>query len=363
MIFCEMFQPLQDPHLDRRTMFRTPNDCLAWWHSAAPADLDSRLERILPATYKGRALNEYSSSALLIGTWAGSLLYMAELLQAVYYFRTFKDNWKLKSYIAIAFAVDTISAVADYICVYLYTITHAGDLAYLTKQNWPVPLYIISTTTVAFLAQSFLAFRYWRMTKNTLFVCFLSILILGAVGGGFSAGFTVALFPAYKDRNKARISGAAWIVTQVSADLIIAGALVRELMKAKSLFKGQRRINNVLNRMIFHTIQTGTVTAAMTVLALVAFLINDETNIPVGIIYPPRPRLFMIFQLINLNIRDSGRSKNSTISVGQRGQLVSAHGTTYNFTTEFYPSEPDSNTSGSVKSNALVNPPIQRALG
>ncbi|KAF7366377.1 hypothetical protein MSAN_00894200 [Mycena sanguinolenta] len=237
--------------------------------------------------------------APLIGTWASSLLYMLELLQALYYFRTFKkDSWKLKSYVAVAFAIDTISAIGDYACVYLY-ITHAeADTLYLTKQNWAVPLCVISTTCVVFLVQSFLAFLYWRFTANTIFVCFLSILILAALGGGITSGITVVLFPAFKDRGKTRIFGTVWIVTQLSADLIIAGALVLELMRAKSLFKGQRRVNNMLNRLVLYTIQTGTVTVVIAVLALIVFLIDDKKQYGSVLILvsrrhtvPPRPHL------------------------------------------------------------------------
>ncbi|KAF7335166.1 hypothetical protein MSAN_02349800 [Mycena sanguinolenta] len=291
------------------------------------------------------------TGALLVGTWASSLVYMAELLQAWHYFENFKnDSWKLKSYVTVTLAIDTISAVGDYACVYLYTITHAGDLVYLTEQNWPVPLYAISTTTVAVLVQSFLTFQYWRFTKNAIIVCFIAILILAAFGAGLSTGFIVVLFPAFKDRNKIRISATVWIIIQVSADIIIAGALVREFMKAKSLFKGQqRRVNNVLNRLVLHTIQTGTATAVIAVLALVVFLIDDESNVPVGIMYPIG-RVYVLSMLMNLNIRKSGRPQNSTISDGQREPVRIAHGTTYNFTTEFYSSEPYSSNSGTAKS-------------
>ncbi|KAF7335167.1 hypothetical protein MSAN_02349900 [Mycena sanguinolenta] len=297
------------------------------------------------------------TGAPLIGTWASSLVYMAELLQAIHYFRTFKkDDWKLKSYVAIAFTIDTISAIADYACVYLYTITHAGDLVYLTKQNWGVPLYIISTTTVALLVQSFLAFRYWRFTNNTIIVCFFAHPDPGSgFGGGFSSGLTIALFPAFKDRNKVQISATVWIVTQVAADIIIAGALVLELMKAKSVFKGQqRRVNNMLNRLVLHTIQTGTATAVIAVLALIAFLIDDETNIPVGVTYP-LGRIYVLSMLMNLNIRKYGRPQNSTINGGQRGPDRIAHGTTYNFTAEFYSSESHGSNRGTVKSKAAAS--------
>ncbi|KAF7366288.1 hypothetical protein MSAN_00885000 [Mycena sanguinolenta] len=288
------------------------------------------------------------TGALLIGTWASSLLYMAELLQAVHYFRNFKkDSWKLKSYVAVTFTIDTISAVADYACVYLYTITHAGDFVYLTKQNSAMPVYVISTSCVSILVQSFFAFRYWRFTKNTTVAYFMSILILASFGGAVSSALTIVLFPAFKDRNKVLIFGTVFLVTQVSADLIIAGALVRELKRAKSLFKGQRRVNNMLNRLVLHTIQTGTVTAVIAVLALVVFLIDDETNITVGILYTSG-RVYVLSMLINLNFRDS---KNSSISGGHRGAFVFAHTTTHDISAQFRDTdEPHGSNKGTVKS-------------
>ncbi|KAJ6481960.1 hypothetical protein C8R45DRAFT_315739 [Mycena sanguinolenta] len=294
-----------------------------------------------------------NTGALLIGTWASSLLYMAELLQAVYYFRSFKkDSWKLKSYVALVFTIDTISAIGDYVCVYLYTITHAGDFVYVTKQNWAVPLYIISTNSVAILVQSFLVFRYWCFTKNTIIVCFMSILILASFGGGLSTGLKTALFPAFKDRNKLRIPGTVFIIAQVSADLVIAGALVRELMRAKSLFKGERRVNNMLNSLVSRTIRTGTATAAVAMLAIVLFLIDDQTNIPIGIMFI-LGRVYVLSMLINLNVRGSGRSKNSTFRGSQQGGLAFTHSTTYNISSAQFchTSEPHSSDHGTVKSS------------
>ncbi|KAJ6496390.1 hypothetical protein C8R45DRAFT_1211964 [Mycena sanguinolenta] len=274
------------------------------------------------------------TGALLIGTWTSSFLYMAEVIQGLYYFRTFKnDNWKMKSYVAVTLAIDAISAVAGYACVYLYTITHAGDLVYLTKQNLPVPLYTISTTTVAILVQSFLVYFYWRFTHNTIVICFLSILILVEFSGGLALGLTIALFPAFKDRSKLRIIAPIWIVTQASSDLIVAGALFLELMKAKSLFKWERHVNNMLNRLVVSIIRTGTMTAVLAVLALIMFLLDDKTNIPVGIVYTSG-RVYVISMLTNLNIRPSGRP---TTSSGQRGTVRFTDGPTYNFTTvQFY---------------------------
>ncbi|KAF7366262.1 hypothetical protein MSAN_00882400 [Mycena sanguinolenta] len=292
------------------------------------------------------------AGAPLIGTWASSLLYMAELLQAWYYFGHFKkDSWKLKSYVAVAFAIDTVSALGDCVCVYLYTITHAGDLVYLTKQNWAVPLYLISTSCVAFLVQSFLTFRYWSFTKNTIFVCFLSILILGAFSGGFSSALTIVLFPRFEGPQQNMD-----FRDVLSADIVIAGALLLELMRAKSLLKG-RRINSLLNRLVSQTIQTGTATAVTAVLSLIAFLINDKTNVPVGIMYP-LGRIYVLSMLINLNIRDS---KNSNLSGGQREAFVFAHTTTQDISAQLRDTnEPHSSNRGTVKSRLpTLQPPAK----
>ncbi|KAJ6526731.1 hypothetical protein B0H19DRAFT_1275581 [Mycena capillaripes] len=245
------------------------------------------------------------TGAPLIGTWASSLLYMAELLQAVYYFRHFKnDDWKLKTLVIAALSIDTVSMLGDYAGVYLAG--YIGDLDYLAKQNWGVPLYIISTSFVAVLVQGFLAIRYWRLTNNTILVAFLFLLIFAAFGGGLSSGLTIALFPALEDRTKVKISGTVWSITEVAADVIIAVALVREFLKAKSRFTGKRRrINNTLNRLVALAIQTGSATAVISTAALVAHVLPspyEQTNIPTGLMYS-LGRTYVLSMLLNLNIR------------------------------------------------------------
>ncbi|KAF7335168.1 hypothetical protein MSAN_02350000 [Mycena sanguinolenta] len=283
------------------------------------------------------------AGAPLIGTWASSLAYMAELLQARYYFQHFKkDSWQLKSYVAVTLAIDTICAVADYAGVYLMVHHNPRRRSRLSRH------------TELGRASCFLTFRYWHFTKNTIFVCFLSIPILGALSGGFFSGVIVWLFPAFKDRDKIRISGTVWIVTQVAADIIIAGALVLELMRARSLLKG-RRIESVLNRLVLRTLQTGTATAVIAVLSLMAFLIDDKTNVPVGIMYPIG-RVYVLSMLINLNFRDS---KNSSLSGGQRGAFVFARTTTHDLSAQLRDTnEPHGSNSGTVKNRlAPLQPP------
>ncbi|KAJ7333996.1 hypothetical protein DFH08DRAFT_1019835 [Mycena albidolilacea] len=259
--------------------------------------------------------------ALLVETWANSFLYMAELIQVMYYFKHFKhDGWKLKTLVWVAFLLDTVSTLGDYAGVYLYTTSHAGDLVYLADQHWPVPLHLFTSGVSAVLVQSFLVVRYWRLcvspflppdlfqeyqssTRNILVTLINFLLIIVTFGGSFACGMTIAMFPAFKQRNKVAIPVSILLVGEAVADLSIAAALLWQLRKARNL-AGTR---SVLNRLVALTIQTGTATATIAVAALIAFLLDPESNVSVGIGYT-LGRMYVISMLANLNVRISGRS-------------------------------------------------------
>ncbi|KAJ7053155.1 hypothetical protein C8F01DRAFT_1375326 [Mycena amicta] len=242
--------------------------------------------------------------ALLIGTWANSVLYAVEVIQTAYYYRHFKhDKWTLKLLVSSVIAIDSVSMIANYASVYLYTIIHWGDLAYLQNQYWPDPLYVISTGAVAALVQSFLVVRYWRLTKNNFITLTLFAVITVAAGGAFACGATLAIFPQYRDRGKALIPATTWLIAEAVADIFIALALLLELRKVKSSFKETR---SVLNRLVARTIQSGTAGATIALAVLIAFLANKESNVPTGIAYC-LGRVYCITLLANLNHRKSGR--------------------------------------------------------
>ncbi|KAF7296861.1 hypothetical protein MIND_00917400 [Mycena indigotica] len=232
------------------------------------------------------------TGALLIGTWVSSLLYTFELREVFRYFRKFpKDEWYIKALVLNTVLIDTITTVANYAAVYLYTVTHAGDLVYLSRQNWTIPLLVFSTGFVAAQVQLFLIMRYWRFTNNTAFPLFLLLLIGTSTGACFATGITVARFPSYIQRHKARTSATLWVITQSLIDVLIAGALLWQFHRLRGGFK---KTQNIIDRLALQAIQTGTATATVAVAALITYLVNNESNVPLGIAY-------VIFD--NLNIR------------------------------------------------------------
>ncbi|KAF8202696.1 hypothetical protein K438DRAFT_1965184 [Mycena galopus ATCC 62051] len=222
--------------------------------------------------------------ALLVGTWANSALYTVEIIQLL---------------VTSVIASDSVSMIANYASVYLYTITHWGDLAYLENQYWASHFGLM----VAASAQSFLAVRYWLLTRNKFITLTLFLFITVATGGAFACGVTIAIFPQYTNRRKATIPATTWLITEAVTDILIASALLWEFKKAKSTFKETR---SLLQRLVAQTIQTGSAGATMALAVLIAFLANKESNVPTGIAYGIS-RVYCITMLSNLNSRKTGK--------------------------------------------------------
>ncbi|KAJ7782085.1 hypothetical protein B0H14DRAFT_3893968 [Mycena olivaceomarginata] len=268
--------------------------------------------------------------ALLVGTWANSvniclgMLLRFEIIMdarfctpsklfrhAAYYYRDFKqDNWMLKLLVFSTIVFDSVSMIANYASVYLYTITHWGDLPYLQNQYWFVPLFVFTTSVVAALAQSFLATRYWLLTKNKFITFILFFFITAAAGGALASGATIVIFPQYKDRRKVIIPATTWLLIEAVTDVSIALALVLELRKMKSPIKKNR---SLVNRLVAQAIQTGTAGATIALTVLIAYLANKESNVTTAIAYCIG-RVYCITMLANLNNRKIGKTWSGSLT-------------------------------------------------
>ncbi|KAJ7212684.1 hypothetical protein GGX14DRAFT_393576 [Mycena pura] len=235
-------------------------------------------------------------------------------------------SWANSALVVTVWFIDTVDALGNYASVYLYTITHAGDQEYLANQNWTVPLLAFTSSVVAVLVQSFLVVRYWRFRKNIIVTMFLFILILVTIGASFTVGVVIARFPSFSDRGKIRVPGTVWLVAQAVTDLGIALALLWEFSKVKTTSKETRCL---LNQLVTRTIQTGTAGATVAVAALIAYLVNDESNgaplrlrpgrahqhcpVAVGIAYC-LGRVYVLTMLLNLNTRNPATDKSGALT-------------------------------------------------
>ncbi|KAJ7715001.1 hypothetical protein B0H14DRAFT_3634267 [Mycena olivaceomarginata] len=241
----------------------------------------------------------------------GELLYTFEITQSLYYFQNFKqDDWKNKTLVTLALLVDTLSIVADYICVYLYTVTHADDIEYLYNGHWPTPLYGFTTGFLAALVQAFLVFRYWHLQLPTIVSAhrFMPTVLPAQFGSVFTCNLMLILYTSLADRPKLKIPVALWLVIDLVVDAGIASVLLWEFRKARGILK---ETQSVLDRLTAVTIQSGAAAATLAGGALIAYFINPETNIPGGILFL-LGRVYVITLLSNLNIRKSAKSFSTT---------------------------------------------------
>ncbi|KAJ7848286.1 hypothetical protein B0H14DRAFT_2583136 [Mycena olivaceomarginata] len=273
---------------------------------------------------------DLASRCLLVGTWASSLLYMFEISQIWYYFQSFKqDDWKFKTLVTTALVVDTLGMVGDYICVYLYTITHAGncqnglsplmaqrmlagDAEYLVSMHWP-SLYPSMFSTPVCLLLWFKLFLFSDIgvfssspvnssTRNTLIAPFLCFGIIISFSGALTGSLMGTLYTSLADRPKFKIPMTLWMVSELAVDAGIASVLLWEFRKARGILTETRR---ALDRLTTITIQSGAAAATIAGAALIAYYIKPESN-------GGLETLLIISQLSNLNIRKSAKSFSTT---------------------------------------------------
>ncbi|KAJ6506932.1 hypothetical protein C8R45DRAFT_923088 [Mycena sanguinolenta] len=177
--------------------------------------------------------------------------------------------------VTFALVVDSVSLVGDYICIYEYTITHAGDLEYLATVHWPIPLYGFTTGVLGTLVQAFLLFRYWRFTQKTAIAILLALVIIISFGSVLTVSLMLTLYTSLEDRQIFQIPMPFWLVTEVVVDASITSVLLWELRKAKGILIPTP---SALDRLTAVTIQSGAAAATLAGGALIAAVVNLDSQ-------------------------------------------------------------------------------------
>ncbi|KAG8773553.1 hypothetical protein FRB91_004096 [Serendipita sp. 411] len=248
----------------------------------------------------GPALN-----GITVGSWLNCMLYMLEIVLLFFYVRDYwpRDKVILKALVLTCFLVDTVCTIALCSWVFMSDVLHWGDSPYLARQYWPTPTYVICTSLVGALVQSFLVSRYLVLSKQRAISGTLFLFILTAFAGGVSVAVILISFNSYADRDKAIITATIWLVSSSVADVLIALCLVITLVKAAN----QTRIastRNIINRLIVVSIQSGTFTTVLAILVLSIYLAKPSTNDSAYFSFC-LGRAYTITMLFNLNLRRS----------------------------------------------------------
>ncbi|KAF7314063.1 hypothetical protein HMN09_00565300 [Mycena chlorophos] len=263
------------------------------------------------------------TGALLVGSWASCLLYACELVLVFLYFRSHSrdDPWLLKALVSFVCLLDTASAAAICVNVYLDVVTHALDPAFLSRQLWTTPLIIFSLAFVAILVQGFLVFRYRRLTKNNLVTLVLVLFILLAAAACFIIGVFLIKNPALVgDDPRLRVVAILWVVSEAATNITVPFALLWEFRAVRTLFRDFR---NAADGVIAQAVQTGLGGAVLAVAAMVTAVKGHLNNVPLGIACC-LGRMYVITLLSNLIARPPSTFDESAAINGIRASFSRA---------------------------------------
>ncbi|KAF9018776.1 hypothetical protein BDZ89DRAFT_1073546 [Hymenopellis radicata] len=247
--------------------------------------------------------------SILIGTWISSMLFMLIIRETITYYTSFKsDALGVKIFVALAVLVDTVSLSGDFAEVYLYTISHWGDLKFLSNQTWPFTLYLATTGVTGLLVQSFLVNRYYALTKNWLICVFLTLCIIVSYGGSLATVIILTRFNAYDQRFMIKIPVIVWLTMTSVTDVLIALVLIWQLYNMKTSFK---TTEHLIQRLMRAAMQTGSTTSVIAISILVAYLANNTSNVGTALAFI-LGRVYILTLLYNLNIRKTSKKEGGT---------------------------------------------------
>ncbi|KAH8919966.1 hypothetical protein BT69DRAFT_1284404 [Atractiella rhizophila] len=243
---------------------------------------------------------------IVIGTWTNAALWGLEVCMVyLYYSRACsRDGPLMRTAVAICTIVDTACTAVTMSCVYGYTVTNWGNEAYLLRQGWHFPAYVLLTATTAIVVQSYFIQRYLRLSRNFIVTGLLAILSLLAFAGSIALSSIVARYPDYSERSKIKIPAILWAGSKAVCDTAIACTLIFHLLRYRANRQPLQHTRKLISTLCVLAIETSTPTAVIASAGLITYLENNSSNAPTGILFN-LGRAYSITLLMNLLMRET----------------------------------------------------------
>ncbi|KAM5538433.1 hypothetical protein V8D89_007766 [Ganoderma adspersum] len=207
---------------------------------------------------------------MFIGVMFNILLYGVMFAQTYLYFNMYKDDrtW-MKIFVLILFLCDTANTGFDIAFVYNPLVNNFGDISALTEATWMFSTDPAITAVIAALVQFFFAWRVKMLTSNRWIVGAIVLCAITQLLGGLGVTIALGMVPQFYEFRKFRVIGIIWLVAAALADMLITAALVWHLRKHKT---GMSVTDDLINKIIHLTVQTGLITALFAMINLALYL-------------------------------------------------------------------------------------------
>ncbi|KAF8203511.1 hypothetical protein K438DRAFT_1964988 [Mycena galopus ATCC 62051] len=258
---------------------------------------------------------------LLVSSWANMVLFTLEIKEIFNYFGRYKrDPVFNKIMVLTALSGDILTVFACVSSSYLYMVSvsdhamlstsqqrltyffhgkHWGELDYVASQPWGIAGYVIGTGITGAAVQIFLTRMVFNLTQQWIWLPILALFIMVGLTGAGATAATLITSRAISSREGLVKWVTVWLSGCVAADTFITIILVVKFQTLKAAFVGT---SELLRRLSLAAIRNGSITTTITIVTVVLFKIQPETNsalmleITIG-------RVYTLCMLSNLNNR------------------------------------------------------------
>ncbi|GJE91842.1 hypothetical protein PsYK624_079930 [Phanerochaete sordida] len=256
----------------------------------------------------------------LVGIFLNVMLYGVMIAQTHTYYTTFpKDRVRIKVYVAVLLLADTLNSAFNIAWIYNILINNFGNFDALARADWLFESEEAMAGLTAMLVQLFYAWRLRVLTRNAWVVGL--VVASSCVSGLCAVGTAVAISmrPEIAGFKSLDVIALPWLISCTVCDVTIAIALTVYLNAHKT---GMQRTDNVLNKLIRSTVQSGLLTASFTIAHIVAYL-TSHTGIHMIFNYAV-VKLYTNFVMSSLNAR-----REHLNSLAGESSLIDIHTPTF----------------------------------
>ncbi|PBK63495.1 hypothetical protein ARMSODRAFT_942278 [Armillaria solidipes] len=268
---------------------------------------------------------EIAHGPMIIGLYINIILLGIIATQMYMYLNAYrKDRLWMKIFVVVLFVANVANTA--FLCKFLYTslILNFGDDAYLARADWVFATDPALTGIIAGMVQLFFAWRVKVLTNNLWLVGIVAVCALAGTGAAIATSFEVGNTPEFVKFQDFKVVVIIWLAAECISDILISGILVWQLKRRKTGFQST---DELVDRIIRLTVQTGLITSICAIIDLALFL-SDPTGTHL-IFNFPLSKLYTNTMMSTLNSRrgwdfsdQESTSHTHTTSgiVGERGK-------------------------------------------
>ncbi|KAJ8690742.1 hypothetical protein PTI98_012146 [Pleurotus ostreatus] len=215
---------------------------------------------------------------MLIGTFLNNILYGMLVVQSFIYYQTYKNDKKWIRYLILyLFLVETLNSALAMFTMYEPLVLRYGTEEGITN----IPIMLLAdpfvTVFISTPIQLFLAWRIKIISQSKVLTGIISFFAMSSFIGGIAAPIATKVTDSMTyDRLPRMAPGIiTWLTSAATTDIIITVSLVYHLYRRKT---GVRSTDDLVNRIMRLTIQTGMITALFATLDVICFNAFHQTS-------------------------------------------------------------------------------------